>query len=118
MDRYERQRKEPELMSRSQLARTPENFPRMKHRAAGRLTRRNRKAPLNAFESAIDILNRVIDGLRAIGEAFARAFTPPPVQTDFVLLPGLPDPFTDSEGRALVQAIHDRKALADEARQS
>lgn len=108
-------------MSRGQLARTPENFPRMKHRTAGRLRRKQLRAvqsTFNALEVIGEFFNRFADALAAAGEAFARAFTPPPVRADFVLLPGLPDPFKDAEGRALVQAIHDRKALADEAGQS
>lgn len=51
-------------MSRGQLARTPENFPRMKHRAAGRLARKSKRP-----QSILEVL---AEALRPIAEAFMR----------------------------------------------
>ena len=78
-------------MSRSQLARTPDNFPRMKHRAAGRLTRQRGHSKMTIVE-ALDVfaaigkfMNDAVDSLIYTFEGIARAFRPEPTQADFVL---------------------------------
>jgi hypothetical protein len=58
-------------MSRGQLARTPANFPRMKHRAAGRLARRRAAEQLPSLLEALALAVRpVVDVFKALGDAF------------------------------------------------
>ena len=74
----------------SRLARTPENFPKMKHRAAGRLTRRK----VEKIFHAADVLRRAS---KAIGEVFGgimdafrrvtETLNAMPTQADFALVP-------------------------------
>lgn len=71
-------------MSRGQLARTPENFPRMKHRAAGRLARKKVATVPTLFDAIAEAGRKIA---RAFG-AFIGALTPPPTQADFVLVDG------------------------------
>lgn len=75
-------------MSRGQLARTPENFPRMKHRAAGRLAKRKaaQEAP-NVFAVFAEVADRVAKGITALAEGFARLFGAPQKQNDYILWP-------------------------------
>lgn len=60
-------------MSKGQLSRTPDNFPRMKHRAAARLARRSARAMPSALRILGDAVGRfvdgVVDGMLAIGRA-------------------------------------------------
>ncbi|QDK01938.1 hypothetical protein SEA_VIBAKI_58 [Arthrobacter phage Vibaki] len=80
-------------MSRSQLARTPDNFPRMKHRAAGRIARKRGHGKmtvveaLNVFAVVGRFVNDAVDSLIGAFEGIARAFRPEPTQADFVLTP-------------------------------
>lgn len=53
-----------EQVSRGQLARTPENFPRMKHRAAGRIAKRE------AMKAAPEIFQAFERLGREVGKAF------------------------------------------------
>ena len=78
-------------MSRSQLSRTPANFPRMKHRAAGRLARKrghNKMTPgraVDVFAAIGKAFTDAIDSLAYAFTGFARAFRPEPTQADFML---------------------------------
>lgn len=73
-------------MSRSQLARTPSSFPRMKHRAAGRLAR---KRALQALPSFLEVMAQAIEraaaGIAAMAKSIAKAFTPEPAQSQYAL---------------------------------
>lgn len=106
-------------MSRRQLARTPDNFPRMKHRAAGRLLRKRGHGKMtlpeaiNVFAAVGKFVNDAVDALIYAFEGVARAFTTPPTKADFALLPGPSLTFDgmlrDAKGRALVDGIIERK---------
>jgi hypothetical protein len=76
-------------MSRSQLSRTPANFPRMKHRAAGRLARKRalKETTPGFFEVFSAMLDRAFAGIIAMGEAFTKIVALPPIQSDFALVP-------------------------------
>ncbi|MHA7275350.1 hypothetical protein ACX80O_02285 [Arthrobacter sp. Hz1] len=101
-------------MSRSQLTRTPANFPRMKHRAASRRATkkvnglieivrwfRDFKVRLGAAVSrAADIL---LGAQREQRQAQFQLMPPPQDQT---ILVGM---LADAEGQQLVQRILDRK---------
>jgi hypothetical protein len=73
-----------------QLARTPENFPRMKHRAAGRHAKRQ-VAQIQTATSALGEMSlavkRVVEGMAKMAESFAEAFRALPSQSDFALVP-------------------------------
>lgn len=78
-------------MSRGQLARTPENFPRMKHRAAARLARRE----VVRIISAVEVIGRVGKAIRQAFEPImdavrriAEAFNALPALSDFALVDG------------------------------
>jgi hypothetical protein len=60
-------------MSRRQLARTPANFPRMKHRAAGRIARRQAAERMPSFFEAVAAAVRpLVDTFARIADALAR----------------------------------------------
>lgn len=91
-------------MSRSQLARTPENFPRMKHRAAGRLLKKKALMSLPQLFAAVgEFLTRAVDGLIAMGKAMAGIVVP--TQADFALVPG-PETFADRMARQSLAAVN------------
>lgn len=99
-------------MSRGQLARTPENFPRMKYRAAGRHAKRQANAlqrATSALEEMSLAVKRFAEGIAKMAESLAGAFRTPPSQSDFALIPADHPALADPEGLALVKAIHDRK---------
>lgn len=76
-------------MSRGQLARTPENFPRMKHRAAGRLARKKAAMlpPGDFFRLAAEAIERGAKALQIVIDGVAQMLTGKPKRTDFVLMP-------------------------------
>ena len=100
-------------MSRGQLARTPENFPRMKHRAAARLARRE----VVRIISAVEVIGRVGKAIRQAFEPImdavrriAEAFNALPAQSDFALAP-LPAPqmiMVSDRAQAEIDAIRFR----------
>jgi hypothetical protein len=73
-------------MSRSQLSRTPENFPRMKHRAAGRLAP---KDELETMRALIDVIRKAFGPIADAFAELAKVIAPmhQQLQKDFALVP-------------------------------
>lgn len=98
--------------------RTPENFPRMKDRAAGRRARRFVAALPGALEAVREVGRIIAEGVgRAFGiiaEAF-RGFADALQQASYALAPPPLPPHAaidDPEGRELVERILERKRAA------
>lgn len=82
-------------MSRSQLARRPANFPRMKHRAAGRLAKKQIHQIGDAFEAFKtigkflgDYAEACVNGVIAFAEAVKKTFAGAQYQDQYALVPG------------------------------
>lgn len=74
----------------SKLKRTPENFPRMKHRAAKRIARKQAIVAMQQMPNIVEAVNkallRMADQMSIFMDSFARELRKTPTQDDFALV--------------------------------